>query len=206
VWPLLPALPAPRCCWRRRHRAAAGAAGTAVSNPGPAGRYAEEIDQNRSGSPFDELTGLCNLLGLRLVSSYALALCRRNRTPALLMCIDLDDLDEVEGRLGGEAVHALVRESAQLLADSFRKADILARVAPTRFVALLVEYTDDPASAVGHLERAAKERLERDGGLAELRMSIGTALFDPSWPAEIDDLIEAASAQMTQPGEIAPTE
>jgi GGDEF domain-containing protein len=140
--------------------------------------------------PADELTGLRSRTGFRLVCEHLLALCRRNRMPALVIYL------EVLPPAGGPPEDQLDRDAADVLSSSFRRADVVARLGASQFAALLVEYTEQPEIALGHLAEALELRNMRFSNQPPLELAIGTAHFDPSWPAETDDLLEQARASL----------
>ena len=86
----------------------------------------------------DELTGLNNRRGFRLLAEQALRHAARYRIDCALMFLDVDGLKCVNDELGHEAGDSLIRLAAQALRQTFRDCDILARVGGDEFCVLVL--------------------------------------------------------------------
>lgn len=162
------------------------------------------IEELPSDSPTDALTGLLSPLGFRLVCDQALALCLRNRMPALVVCAEVDGLDSLAADAGEPAAEVMLQRAAEVMRASFRRADVVARLDGC-FAALLVEYADEVSIAVAHLEESIAEANSEGDYPGDLSMTIGTARFDPGWPSDIDSLVAEARATFAK-GQAADTE
>lgn len=141
----------------------------------------------------DELTGLSNRRGLAFLGRQVLAMCTRQKVPAVLLFGDLDNLKQINDENGHEAGDAAITAVAAALSTTFRQADVLARIGGDEFAALLsgTDSGDEPVA------RLRAELAGRDTDLSEpLSVSLGCAVFDPADPCDLDDLMAAADAAM----------
>lgn len=141
----------------------------------------------------DELTGLSNRRGLTFLGRQVLAVCVRQKVPAVLVFADLDDLKRINDTHGHEAGDAAIAAVAAALSTTFRRADVLARVGGDEFAALLAgtDAADEPMARLR--EELAGRSVVPDGPLA---VSLGCAVFDPAEPLDLDDLMAVADAAM----------
>lgn len=141
----------------------------------------------------DELTGLSNRRGLTFLGRQVLAVCTRQKVPAVLMFGDLDNLKRINDENGHEAGDAAIAAVAAALSTTFRRADVLARVGGDEFAALLTgtDSVDEPVDRLR--EELASRRIEPDEPLS---LSLGCAVFDPARPVDLSDLMAAADAAM----------
>jgi diguanylate cyclase (GGDEF)-like protein len=115
-------------------------------------RHAAEL-RLREAAETDELTGLCNRRGFKLLGEQQLRTARRSGLALTLLFADVDGMKQVNDELGHEWGDALLVDAASVLKTTLRDSDIVARLGGDEFVALLVD-TDAAASAL------VRERLE----------------------------------------------
>jgi diguanylate cyclase (GGDEF)-like protein len=146
---------------------------------------------------IDELTGLSNRRGFKMLAGQAISMCKRHGRPATLLVFDLDGFKAINDTLGhasGDA--ALASFGADLLAN-YRNSDVVARLGGDEFCVLLSGTSAD--GAMGTLDKLS-ERLERRGEgrdpVAQFSFSIGAAEYDPERHPSISDLVAAADEQM----------
>jgi diguanylate cyclase (GGDEF)-like protein/PAS domain S-box-containing protein len=151
----------------------------------------------RESSLTDELTGLNNRRGFRLLADQLIQVASRMRLNAVLFYIDLDGLkwiNDVRGHAAGD--RALV-EAADLLKTSFRSSDIVARLGGDEFAVLAAESGD--ASGVvmlARLEERRRVRNDRPNRDYRLSLSTGSARFEWERPVALDRMVEAADEAM----------
>jgi diguanylate cyclase (GGDEF)-like protein len=145
----------------------------------------------------DELTGLSNRRGFALVARHALALCERRGLPATLALFDLDGFKQINDDLGHEEGDRVLREFARCSVKSCRDSDIVARFGGDEFCGLFVGSRQDqlePAFA------RLRERIKQVNGDRDprypIRFSAGAAVFEPSQPTDLEDLIRRADESM----------
>lgn len=145
----------------------------------------------------DELTGLHNRRGFRMLAEKQLQIARRTDRPDLLLFIDLDGLKLINDELGHEAGDAALRRTAEVLHAAFRTSDIIARIGGDEFLVLCPN--SGPEVAATLLEGLDQRVGDANAGAAapwRLSLSAGCAPFDPRTPATLDELIRAADAAM----------
>jgi diguanylate cyclase (GGDEF)-like protein len=147
----------------------------------------------------DELTGLGNRRGFLEHARRQLKILRRQRRPALLFFADLDGLKQINDVLGHEMGDAAIKEAAEVLRQSFRDTDVIARFGGDEFVVLVAE--TDRAVSVRMMERieANLRRANRAEGRAfNLAMSVGVSVYDPEEPLPLEELLARADSAMYQ--------
>ena len=142
-------------------------------------RRAEELSRT------DSLTGLLNGRAFRDEAARVLAIARRHRHEVTLAYIDLDDFKAVNDTLGHERGDELLRATADLLRQTLRAGDVIARIGGDEFVVLLPE--TGPAGAQPLLERLRGSLVKSlSAGSRPVSASIGMmSLEDASVDLEI---------------------
>ena len=93
----------------------------------------------RQLSLTDELTGIYNRRGFRLLADRALESARRRGDHCHLLYLDLDGLKLLNDAQGHAAGDAMIVAAAQLLQNVFRKTDIVARLGGDEFGVLATD-------------------------------------------------------------------
>jgi diguanylate cyclase (GGDEF)-like protein len=140
----------------------------------------------------DPLTGLCNRRGFLLLAEAHVRLLRRTHRQSMLLYADVDNLKEINDRLGHAAGDQALVACAHALHGSLRDSDLVARYGGDEFLAIALDVV--PGAALALLPRIAV-RLERasvDLGLTTpLRMSVGTASLERG-KLTLDEILERA--------------
>ena len=147
----------------------------------------------------DELTGLSNRRGFLEHARRQVKILRRQRRPALLFFADLDGLKQINDNLGHETGDAAIVAAAEVLRQSFRDTDVIARFGGDEFVVLVAE-TDRTVSA-RMLERIESNLRRKNGDEKRrytLAMSVGVSIYDPDEPSPLEELLARADASMYQ--------
>jgi diguanylate cyclase (GGDEF)-like protein/PAS domain S-box-containing protein len=146
----------------------------------------------------DELTGLPNRRAFITLSEQALKLAMRLERDVLLIFIDVDRLKYINDTYGHLTGDRALIDTARVLRESCREADIIARLGGDEFVALLTIDSDQTAEIVcdrikgrvaAHNEESAREyqlslsvgatRAKAEGTqLADLLALADTALYE----------------------------
>jgi len=96
--------------------------------------------------------------------------------------------------MGGD--DALI-ETADILKDIFREADIIARIGGDEFVVLAIETHDANADILStRLKENLKAHNAREGRRYKLTLSVGIAGYNPENPCSIDELLDRADKLM----------
>ena len=143
----------------------------------------------------DTLTGLPNrrLLDDRLRQAIRLAQ-RRDRMVATVV-VHLDDFRELGDRFGQGAGDALLREVAERLSGSVRKADTVARSAVNEFALVLSDLKDaaDARVVADKVMQALAAEFRFGARKVRLKASIGVSLF-PADGGDGEALLRSADA------------
>ncbi|HVT36667.1 MAG TPA: sensor domain-containing diguanylate cyclase, partial [Nevskiaceae bacterium] len=102
----------------------------------------------RLQSLTDEMTGLYNRRGFKLLVEQELRHVRRQREHCALLYVDLDGLKGINSAHGHEGGDSAIVTVAEALRVAVRNSDIVARVGGDEFVVILVDTDADQAQAI----------------------------------------------------------
>jgi diguanylate cyclase (GGDEF)-like protein/PAS domain S-box-containing protein len=140
----------------------------------------------------DELTGLPNRRAFITLSEQALKLATRMYRDVLMIFIDLDHLKSINDTWGHLAGDRALIDTARVLRESCREADIVARLGGDEFVALLTVDSDQTAELICSRikSRVDKHNRETQRGYS-LSLSVG-AIRSRAEGAVLSELIAEA--------------
>lgn len=152
----------------------------------------------RAMSLVDELTGLHNRRGFLFLAQQHVKVASRTKRGMLLLFADLDDMKQINDRLGHQQGDLALIDTASVLKETFREADIIARIGGDEFAVLAIEAGQDSADILRtRLQENLDARNAKGGGRPyTLAISVGMARYDPSHPYSIDELMARADASM----------
>jgi diguanylate cyclase (GGDEF)-like protein/PAS domain S-box-containing protein len=150
----------------------------------------------REAAVTDDLTGLFNRRGFITISDKHLNLAKRHKRRLSLLYLDLDNLKLINDELGHKEGDLALKDTANLLKESFRESDIVARIGGDEFAVLLTEMTDGADRAIVHLRENIERMNDRTDRAYPLSVSSGFAYYDPGTPVSIDKLISQADMAM----------
>lgn len=144
----------------------------------------------------DDLTALHNRRGFFVYGSRLLADVVKHGRNAAVFYADINELKSVNDSHGHDAGSALIVSAASVLQNSFRAADVLARVGGDEFVVLAVV----PPGDVGTILKRLSWHMHKFNATSDLpytlSMSIGTVSFDPSRHTTLESLVKEADTAM----------
>jgi len=147
----------------------------------------------------DALTGLLNRRGFERALATTVATCRRYRTEAALVYIDLDGFKAINDRFGHSAGDDALQLVANALMAGVRESDTVARVGGDEFAVILNRAdriaAEDKAEA---LARVIESTPAGPGG--PIGLSYGIRGFEPGMTAA-QMLAEADAAMFVRKGE-----
>ncbi len=143
----------------------------------------------------DPLTGLYTRDGFLTLGEHAMDTAGLKKSTLILFCMRIENLSAIRAKFSSSAAESSLREIGALLAGSFRRTDIVARLGESQFAALAVDAVE-PSGAVlcQRLERriAALNRDIGPWGPLELRMNVSFwNAKDTSTLPELLDTVEA---------------
>jgi diguanylate cyclase (GGDEF)-like protein len=122
----------------------------------------------------DSLTGLYIREGFLTLGERAMEAAKRNESTLVLLYIKIENLAALRAEYGSNAAEKSLRGVATLLAGSFRRTDIVARLDESQFAALAVDAVEPSAPVLCQRLEKRIAVLNRDmgpWGPLELRMS-----------------------------------
>jgi diguanylate cyclase (GGDEF)-like protein/PAS domain S-box-containing protein len=151
----------------------------------------------QSLSLVDELTGLYNRRGFLAVSEQSLVeICLNEKIPAIVYA-DLDGLKEINDSLGHHEGDRALARAAEILKESFRSSDIVARIGGDEFVVLAGLTHDESAES---LSQRLQENFDASNKSKmrpyNLALSVGIAHFDDKQNHSIEELMAQADRAM----------
>ena len=155
------------------------------------------IQQLKHTSITDELTGLYNRRGFLMLAKKQLELAARINKTTWLIYLDVDNMKWINDNLGHHEGDEALRNIANILKQTFRDADILARVGGDEFCVVASEDTKTGADSM--ISRIATElaRLnEKENRAYQLSVSIGAVSCDNRPDRDISMLLTLADRLM----------
>jgi len=144
----------------------------------------------------DELTGLYNLRGFRLLGTQSLRLAQRGTMPFSVLFIDLDDLKQINDKLGHKAGSAFLAETAQLLTSIFRQTDVTGRIGGDEF-AIAGQFSSSEITTIAQrLQEATSLRNSRADHRFALNFSTGHVTCDGNSRETLNELVSRADRAM----------
>jgi diguanylate cyclase (GGDEF)-like protein len=164
-------------------------------------RYAVERhrmqESLRSLSLIDELTGLYNRRGFLTLAEQQLKFARRSKNSMLLLFADLDCMKAINDTYGHAMGDEALVKTAELLTETLRESDLIARIGGDEFVVMALEVAPKSEEA---LPTRLHERVQRFNETGEapytLSISTGTARFNPDDPIPLEELLELSDTRM----------
>jgi diguanylate cyclase (GGDEF)-like protein len=146
----------------------------------------------------DELTGLANRRGFLALGEKLLDLCARQDLAATLLYADVDNLKPINDQLGHASGDRALRDVAEILVETFRTSDVLARVGGDEFCALLTGASAELDTATARLQAAVSWWNRTNAREAQMRLSlsIGAATFRADAPVTVEQLLVEADEAM----------
>ncbi|MBX3226350.1 MAG: diguanylate cyclase [Labilithrix sp.] len=145
----------------------------------------------------DELTGLVNRRGFIARGQKLLDAAESARRAPILFFVDLNGMKPINDQLGHHEGDRALVDTARLLEKAFDDDALIARLGGDEFVVLVPEPDGKSPTAC---ERALKNTVAafNDGctRLYRVSVSVGYTEFDPHAPRTIEQLLNAADAQM----------
>jgi diguanylate cyclase (GGDEF)-like protein/PAS domain S-box-containing protein len=154
-------------------------------------------DELRELSLTDELTGLYNRRGFLTLADRQMRLAGRLEKQIYLLFADIDGMKEINDTYGHEEGDIVLQNMAELLRESYRETDLIARIGGDEFIVLVFEKSDNnPNSMLGRFQDKLDAFNMRGSKDYRLSVSIGIAQYDPEDPVPIDQLIRRADRTM----------
>lgn len=122
----------------------------------------------------DAQTGLYTRDGFLTLGDHAMEMAKSKESTLVLLCMRIENLEELRTEFGPSAAETSLSEVANLLKSSFRRSDILARLGDSQFAALAVDAAEPSAPVLRQRLQKRITMLNRDigpWGPLQIRMS-----------------------------------
>lgn len=151
----------------------------------------------RTMSITDDLTGLNNRRGFFTMANQQLKIAKRMNRGVLLLSADLDNLKGINDIFGHKEGDEALIKTANILKDTFRESDIIARIGGDEFVVLQMDDSiiNEDFVPVRLQKNFEKHNAGKDNRY-NLSISIGIARYDPASSCSIEELLIKADKLM----------
>jgi len=141
-------------------------------------------------SLMDPLTGLYNAHGFRTLAEHHLKLAHRTRGLVIAVA-DVRALDQLNAAHGRDAGDRALVAASQVLRETFRASDVIARLGNDDFATLMLDATDDTIQLVipRLTQRLEHYRAAHRDSPWRLAMTVGVARVAPGMHPGIDELL-----------------
>ena len=146
-------------------------------------------------SVTDMLTGLLNRRGFFLHAERSFKVARRQRLPSQLVFVDIDDLKSINDAYGHEVGDDLIEDMAHVLQQSFRDADVVARIGGDEFAAFTID-ASQPDVLLARLHDSLAGFGRRPDSPYRISFSTGIVQCDPTSTLTLTDYLLQADQLM----------
>ncbi|MGB9642364.1 MAG: sensor domain-containing diguanylate cyclase, partial [Candidatus Ratteibacteria bacterium] len=148
----------------------------------------------------DELTGLYNRRGFFTLAEQEIRRTQRNKTPFHVLFIDFDNLKIINDTKGHVTGDEVLKKLAEILRDTFRKSDIIARIGGDEFGILAPEVKGGKQvnALIDRLRETIRAFNKKHNNKYQISISIGAVRYDGNKLVTIDRLIAEADRKMYQ--------
>ena len=155
------------------------------------------IRQLKSISITDELTGLYNRRGFLMLARKQLELAARMNKTMWLLFMDVDNMKWINDNLGHNEGDNALRNTANILQQTFRESDILARIGGDEFAVIAFEESKTGAdSMTSRISTDMANFNSKENRAYQLSVSIGAVSCDTSPDCDISMLLSMADKLM----------
>ena len=146
---------------------------------------------------LDELTGISNRRGFMTLVGHAIRMCVRQTMSACLVFFDLDKfklINDTHGHIEGDRALATF---ANILTDTLRESDLVARIGGDEFAALLLDTPQSSAvDVIARLQKRIDEYNHKSTRDYKLDFSFGVVDFDPDCHLNVEALLADGDSLM----------
>jgi len=153
----------------------------------------------RNLSLTDDLTGLYNRRGFFTLAKQQLNSARREGRHASLVYIDMDGLKRLNDTHGHEIGSRAIQEVSDILRETFRSSDLIARIGGDEFV--VFETSNDQIDEGTDVQRLQDNVTRHNAQQArdyEISLSIGVASMDSDSSMTLEELLKNGDKTMYQ--------
>jgi len=153
----------------------------------------------RNLSLTDDLTGLYNRRGFFALAKQQLSSARREGRHASLVYIDMDGLKRLNDTHGHEIGSRVIQEVGDILRETFRSSDLIARIGGDEFVVFETSNDQiDEGTDVQRLQDYVTRHNAQQARDYEISLSIGVASMDSDSSMTLEELLKNGDKTMYQ--------
>lgn len=158
----------------------------------------EEILQKISVT--DEMTNLYNRRGFLMLAEKQIQLADRTPGEIYVLYADCDRLKFINDTFGHKMGDQFIKETADLLQETFRKSDTIGRLGGDEFVVLLVDEAGKESEDIikTRLQEAIANKNHQPGRTFPFSISYGITRYDRKNPSSMENLLSQADRLMYQ--------
>lgn len=146
---------------------------------------------------LDELTNIPNRRGFKMISQHSLKLCVRQKFPASLVYLDLDNFKPINDTYGHAEGDNVLTTFANQINNLCRESDLFARIGGDEFVILFINTKKQSAEdIIVKFQHTLNEYNQKAKHPYAVSFSYGIVSFDPDKHHSIEALLEESDSQM----------
>jgi len=146
---------------------------------------------------LDELTDILNRRGFMMISQHSLNLCVRQKIPASLVYLDLDNFKQINDTFGHSEGDNVLNAFADQIRTVCRESDVFARLGGDEFVILFINASKKAAEdTIVRLQQSLNEYKQKEHREYDISFSSGIVNFDPDKHNSIEGLLEDGDSLM----------
>jgi len=156
-------------------------------------------EQIRELSLNDDVSGVYNRRGFLKMAEQQLKLSVRTKRGLIVLLVDIRNLKWINVNLSQSHGDQALADTAELLNDTFRRSDIVARVGGDEFVVLEIEAKKDSADIlISRVEERLQAYNEERHTSFKLAFDYGAAYYDPEEKCTIDEILGRAEKSLAE--------
>jgi diguanylate cyclase (GGDEF)-like protein/PAS domain S-box-containing protein len=147
-------------------------------------------EELRTLSLTDALTGLYNRRGFMTLAEQHLKIANRMKSLVFMLYADLDNLKHINDTFGHQEGDTALKDTAKILRETFREADIVSRIGGDEFVVMPIGVSErDTESVNSRLQNNLNLHNGKKNRGYTLSLSIGITHYDPARPVTTEELL-----------------
>ncbi len=151
----------------------------------------------REMSITDQLTELYNRRGFLTLAEQQLKSAKRSKKRMTLLFLDSDGLKSINDALGHEEGDKALNDTADILRQTFRESDIIARIGGDEFAVLAVDSADMNSEIITlRLQQNVDNFNAKKYRQYNISLSWGSAIYDPDSALSLNKLMSLADELM----------
>jgi diguanylate cyclase (GGDEF)-like protein len=143
----------------------------------------------------DPLTGARNRRGFIDLVDHQMRVAAREWKKLHFVFVDIEEMKSINEEFGHSSGDSALIEIVEIIWASSRTVDVVGRMGGDEFAVALI-HADDPSIVATRIGEGVANRVRDPNHPYELRVSIGTATFDPAAPVSLDEMLKEARESM----------